>query len=58
MGKPFYQKKSKYKNEPVTVDGIRYDSKNESLRHGFLKMMERAGLIKDLKYHVNFELIP
>ena len=56
--KQWYQKKSKYGNEPVTVDGIRYDSRNESLRHGFLKMMERAGLIKDLRYHVKFELIP
>jgi hypothetical protein len=53
-----YNKKSKFHNEPVTVDGIRYDSKNEMLRHNFLKMMERAGEISNLRYHVKFELIP
>lgn len=58
MGKQWYQKKSKFHNEPVTVDGIRYDSKNEMLRHNFLKMMERAGEISNLRYHVKFELIP
>jgi hypothetical protein len=58
MGKQWYQNKSKYHNEPVTVDGIRYDSKNEMLRHNFLKMMERAGEISNLRYHVKFELIP
>ena len=55
----FYNKpKSKYHNEPVTVDGIRYDSKREALRHNFLKMMEAAGEISNLRYHVNYELIP
>lgn len=50
--------KSKYHNEPVVVDGIRYDSRNEMLRHNFLKLMEKAGEISDLRYHVKFELIP
>lgn len=50
--------KSKYHNEPVTVDGIRYDSKNEYHRHAFLKMMEQAGEISNLRYHVKYELIP
>ena len=50
--------KSKYHNETVTVDGIRYDSKNEMLRHNFLKMMECAGEISNLRYHVKYELIP
>lgn len=58
MAKQFYEKKSKYKNEPITVDGVRYDSKNEFRRHCYLKLLERAGEIKDLKYHVIFELIP
>lgn len=51
-------KRSKYHNETVTVDGIRYDSKNEMLRHNFLKMMEQAGEISNLRYHVKYELIP
>lgn len=50
--------KSKYHNEPVIIDGIRYDSKNEALRHNFLKLMEQAGEISNLRYHVNYELIP
>ena len=51
-------KRSKYHNETVEVDGIRYDSKNEMLRHNFLKMMERAGEISELRYHVKFTLFP
>lgn len=50
--------KSKYHNEPVVVDGIRYDSRNEMLRHNFLKMMEQTGEISNLRYHVNYTLIP
>ncbi|MBQ2183869.1 MAG: DUF1064 domain-containing protein [Lachnospiraceae bacterium] len=53
-----YGKKNKYGNNPVTVDGIRYDSSNEARRHAFLKIMEQAGNISNLRYHVNFELIP
>ena len=53
-----YSTRSKYHNETVTVDGIRYDSKNEMLRHNFLKMMEQAGEISNLRYHVKYELIP
>ena len=52
------QNKSKYKNEPVTVDGVRYDSKNEMRRYNFLKLMERAGEISNLRYHVKYPLFP
>ena len=58
MAKQWYQKKSKFHNEPVTVDGVRYDSRNEARRHAFLKLMERAGEITNLRYHVPFTLIP
>ena len=54
----YVKPKSKYHNEPVTIDGIRYDSRNEALRHNFLKMLEQAGEISNLRYHVNYELIP
>lgn len=53
-----FNKKSKYHNEPITVDGVRYDGKNEYRRWCFLKLMERAGEISDLQYHVQFTLIP
>lgn len=57
--KQYYKKsESKYHNEPVTVDGVRYDSKNEMRRFNFLKLMEKAGEISNLRYHVKFELIP
>lgn len=58
MAKQWYQRKSKYHNEPVTVDGVRYDSLNEHRRWCFLKLMEKAGEISDLQYHVPFTLIP
>lgn len=46
----------KYKNVPVEVDGLRFDSKRESIRFFTLRLMERAGDIKDLKRQVRFPL--
>lgn len=51
-------KQSKYHNQPITVDGIRFDGKNEMRRWNFLKLMEQAGEITNLRYHVKYELIP
>lgn len=51
-------KRSKYHNDTVEVDGIRYDSRGEYQRHCFLKLMERAGEISELRYHVKFTLFP
>ena len=58
MAKTCYQKKSKFHNEPVTVDGIRFDGKNEMRRFNFLKLMEKAGEISNLRYHVKYTLFP
>ena len=58
MAKQLYKKKSKFHNEPVTVDGVRYDSKNEMRRFNFLKLMEKAGEISNLRYHVKYTLFP
>lgn len=58
MSHRYNKPKSKYHNETVTVDGIRYDSRGEYQRHCFLKLMEQAGEISDLRYHVKYELIP
>lgn len=58
MAKQWYQKKSKYGNKPITVDGVRFDGLNEHRRWCFLQMMEKAGEISNLRYHVKFELIP
>lgn len=58
MAKQWYPKKNKYGNNKVTVDGVTYDSVGEHQRFCFLKLLERAGEIKDLQYHKEFELIP
>ena len=34
-----------------------YDSQLEANRHQQLKILERAGVISDLKYHISFPLI-
>lgn len=49
---------SKYGNKKVVVDGEKFDSKKECGRYQQLLMMERAGLIKDLKRQVKYELAP
>lgn len=54
----YTKSKSKYHNKPVTVDGVSFDSKGEFLRWNFLKLMEQAGEISNLRYHVKYELIP
>lgn len=49
---------SKYKNKKVLFDGIEFDSKKECNRYIDLKLLERQGLIKDLRRQVIFELQP
>lgn len=49
---------SKYHARKTVVDGITFDSKKEAKRYGELKLMERAGAIKDLQRQVRYELIP
>ena len=50
---------NKYKNRKTrTSDGILHDSIIESQRWCELKLLERAGKIKDLKRQVEYELIP
>lgn len=56
--KNYKQKKSKYKNEKVVIDGITFDSKKEGNHYKELKLLERQGLIKDLRRQVKFELQP
>lgn len=49
---------SKYHARKTVVDGITFDSKKEAKRYAELKLLERAGFIRDLKRQVRFELIP
>src|SRR5690349_1356650 len=38
----------KYGNEPVEIDGIKFDSQVEGNRYAELRLLERAGEIRDL----------
>lgn len=47
---------SKYRNEKVYLDGIKFDSNRECQRYIELKTMLNAGLIKDLELQKTFVL--
>lgn len=49
-------KKNKFNAKKTKIDGIEYDSKWEAQKGIELKRKEEAGLIKDLKRQVVFEL--
>ena len=51
------EKPRKYRNEPVMVDGIRFDSKAEARRFGELRMLEMAGEITALECQTRFPLV-
>jgi hypothetical protein len=46
----------KYRNKPVTVDGIRFDSQREYERWCELRLLERAGAIAGLERQVTLPL--
>jgi len=48
----------KYHNRKVTVDGMTFDSLKEASRWEELKLLVRAGEIKDLKRQVPIEIVP
>nr|DAH84325.1 MAG TPA: Endonuclease [Caudoviricetes sp.] len=48
----------KYQNTKVAVDGIVFDSIREASRYKELKLLSRAGRIKDLRMQVKYELQP
>ncbi len=52
------QKGSKYRNQQVTVGDETFDSGKEYRRFCELKLLQRAGKIKDLQRQVKFVLIP
>lgn len=47
---------SKYGAQPTVVDGIRFHSKAEARRWQELKLLEKAGKIRDLKRQVSYGL--
>lgn len=45
---------SKYRNIKTQIDGITFDSKKEAGRYSDLKLMERAGAIRNLRLQVPY----
>ena len=44
---------AKYRNKKVTIDNIEFDSKLESERYCELKLLQKAGLINNIKIAFN-----
>lgn len=51
------QSTSKYHNKRTTVDGITFASKREANRYVELTLMQRAGLISNLRLQVRYPLV-
>lgn len=51
-----YEKKPKYNAVKTEVDGIKFDSAKESKRYASLRLLERAGVIENLKLQPRFLL--
>ena len=49
-------RRRKYNNRPTVIDGYRFDSKLEASRYGELRLLEKAGDIKDLEVHPHYPL--
>lgn len=50
------KKKNKYNAQKTDLEGITFDSKGESEHYANLKLLERAGVISDLKLQPRFLL--
>ena len=49
--------KSKYGAKPMVVDGIRFDSTKEARRYRELRLLEKAGHIRDLELQPRFPIV-
>lgn len=49
---------NKYHNKKTEIDGITFDSIKEGMRYSELKLLEKAGVIKDLVLQPRYELQP
>ena len=50
--------RNKYGARKTVIDGITFDSKREAIRYQELKLLERAGEIKDLELQPKYILQP
>ena len=48
----------KYRNRKTVVDGIVFDSAKEAIRYQELKMLQKSGVIQNLRLQVPYEIIP
>ena len=58
LGKKPGQSESKYHSQKITVSGKTFDSIKEANRYSELKLMERSGIISELKCQAPYVLIP
>lgn len=56
--KSYHKGGNKYNARKVMVDGQQFDSVKEGRRFQSLRLMEKAGMIEDLRRQVTFTLIP
>lgn len=49
--------KRKYRNQPVVIDGIRFDSKREAAYYGELKLREKAGEVGGVELQKRFQIL-
>lgn len=47
---------SKYNAQKVSIDGHKFDSKREAARYGELRLLEKAGEIRNLELHPRWPL--
>lgn len=52
------KKQNKYRNHKTTIDGITFDSKKEAEYYCQLKLLKKAGEIKDFGMQQRYELQP
>ncbi len=52
------QRRNKYGNKKVVVNGIKFDSQKEAQRYTYLRMLQNAGKITDLELQKEYVLIP
>lgn len=58
MRRPGTPPRHKYHNQPIVIDGVRFDSRGEAARWLELLRMQERGVITDLRRQVTFELAP
>lgn len=49
--------RTKYRAIPTVIDGVRFASKREARRYQNLRLLERAGVIRDLELQPVFPLV-